>query len=134
MPATAELEFSNLVFFNRRSVLQMTTKEAGDPAASERHGPINIFRVLVQFLVSEEVKRLTTVRKLLRDPGWFDNMYNVVYYAPFCDNSNFQSFIRGYYDHSCYRLRRSVWGMLRRRVHVHVGDHVSHRHPADATP
>ena len=114
VPANAELEFSNLVLFNRRSVRQMTTKETGDPAASERHKPINIFRVLIQFLVSEEMKRLTTVRKLLRDPGWFENMYNVVYYAPFCDDSNFQSFIRGYFDHSCNRLRRRGWSVLRR--------------------
>lgn len=134
VPADAELEFSSLVFFNRRSVRQMTTKESGDPAACERYGPINIFRVLVQCLVGEEVKRLTTVRKLLRDPMWFENMYNVVYYASFCDDSNFQTFIRGYFDHSCNRLRRRVDDVSRRRIHVHVGDHVSHRHPADATP
>ena len=134
MPAGAALEFSKLVFFNRRSVRQLTTKEAKDPAASERHEPVNIFRVLVQCLVAEEAKRLTTVRKLLHDPGWFENMYNVLYYAPFCDDSNYPSFIRGYFDHSCNRLRSDEWDVLRRGIHLHVGDHVSHRHPADATP
>lgn len=45
------------------------------------------------------------MRRLLREPNWRDNIYNVIYRASYVDDCNFESYIRGYYDRSAYKIR-----------------------------
>jgi len=76
-----------------------------DPAAPSRSNQPNVFRYLIEFLTTEESKRVPTMRRLLREPNWRDNIYNVIYRASYVDDCNFESYIRGYYDRSAYKIR-----------------------------
>ena len=96
VPTSQVLSLNSFVFFNQIPPDQF--KHAS------QNPYVNVYHILIRFLVMEEVKKLTTVRKSLRDPMWALNMYNVLYYTTYCDEYNFQSFIRGYFDSTAYQL------------------------------
>ena len=90
-PVKEKLTFDKFVFFNQASVGQLHVDRVLDPAAPSRS--------------TEESKRVPTMRRLLREPNWRDNIYNVIYRASYVDDCNFESYIRGYYDRSAYKIR-----------------------------
>ena len=104
-PVKEKLTFDKFVFFNQASVGQLHVDRVLDPAAPSRSNQPNVFRYLIEFLTTEESKRAPTMRRLLREPNWRDNIYNVIYRASYVDDCNFESYIRGYYDRSAYRIR-----------------------------
>ena len=107
IPANQELTFDKFVFFNKASEELLSVDRSTDPAASSRCYQPNVFRFLIQFLIMEEAKHTTTMRKLLRESNWSENIYNVIYYSSFVDECNFESFIRGFYHRSEYRIRKN---------------------------
>ena len=104
-PVKEKLTFDKFVFFNQASVGQLHVDRVLDPAAPSRSNQPNVFRYLFEFLTTEESKRVPTMRRLLREPNWRDNIYNVIYRASYVDDCNFESYIRGYYDRSAYKIR-----------------------------
>ena len=104
-PVKEKLTFDKFVFFNQASVGQLHVDRVLDPAAPSRSNQPNVFRYLIEFLTTEESKRVPTMRRLLREPNWRDNIYNVIYRASYVDDCNFESYIRGYYDRSAYKIR-----------------------------
>ena len=104
-PVKEKLTFDKFVFFNQASVGQLHVDRVLDPAAPSRSNQPNVFRYLIEFLTTEESKRVPTMRRLLREPTWRDNIYNVIYRASYVDDCNFESYIRGYYDRSAYKIR-----------------------------
>ena len=104
-PVKEKLTFDKFVFFNQASVGQLHVDRVLDPAAPSRSNQPHVFRYLIEFLTTEESKRVPTMRRLLREPNWRDNIYNVIYRASYVDDCNFESYIRGYYDRSAYKIR-----------------------------
>ena len=104
-PVKEKLTFDKFVFFNQASVGQLHVDRVLDPTAPSRSNQPNVFRYLIEFLTTEESKRVPTMRRLLREQNWRDNIYNVIYRASYVDDCNFESYIRGYYDRSAYKIR-----------------------------
>lgn len=106
IPVKEKLTFDKFVFFNQASAVQLHADRSIDPAAPSRSNQPNVFRYLIEYLIADESKRAPTVRRLLREPNWREDIYNVIYRSSYVDDCNFESYIRGYYDNSSYRIRR----------------------------
>ena len=106
VPTDQPLTLNSFSFLNQMAPEQLAVDRSQDYAATSRSLYLNAYHILTKFLLSEETKRLTTLRKFMRDPSWLYNMYNVLYYTAFCDDCNFQSFIRGYFDSMVFKTSK----------------------------
>ncbi len=60
---------------------------------------LNAYEIFNKYLTNEQVKRDTSLRKQMRDVNWLKTgIFSIKKNVSLCDYSNFDAYIRGYFD------------------------------------
>lgn len=67
----------------------------------------NAYMIFVKYLTSDQVKKNPSLRKQMKDVNWvLTGLFNPRKNSPFCDLSNYDSFIRSYLNPKVFGVGR----------------------------
>lgn len=64
----------------------------------------NAIQILTKFLISEEIKKRTSIRKQMRVVGWVKTLFQYTLFSALCDNDNYVEYVRGFFNPSVHEI------------------------------
>ena len=64
----------------------------------------NAIQILTKFLINEEIKKETSLRKQMRVVGWVKTLFQYTLFSALCDNDNYVEYIRGFFNPSVHEI------------------------------